>query len=225
MLELLLGEDDERPYKQKKPVTPKRPLVSTAASGEVWCRSNGLSSEKWPSSYHNRNVSLFAVTHRRAHRITFGGSLQRFADRHTCQGCTEKQVRRSNTHCLDPWFLSLGHPTFVSLFGTYFLLFLPSPFFLTSGPASLIAVSRRTAAAAVYFTASFLSDMPRLIVSSTAGPPRLARASSAAAGTSQLLSPAASANVLVEAGSGSLASTLAAAVRSNQPFTSLPLSG
>src|SRR6202047_2175590 len=103
--------------------------------------------------------------------------------------------------------------TFVFPFGIYFLLFFPSLPFLTSAPDSLIAVSRRTAAAAVYFTTSFLSDMHKLTVSSTAGSPRLARASSAAARTSQLLSPAASASVLVAAGSGSLASTLAGGAR------------
>ena len=39
---------------------------------------------------------------------------------------------------------------FVFSFGIYFLLFFPSPFFLTSAPDSLIAVRRKTAAAAVY---------------------------------------------------------------------------
>src|SRR4029077_13566255 len=94
-----------------------------------------------------------------------------------------------------------GSP-FVFPFGVYFLLFFPSPFFLTSAPDSLSAVRRRTAAAAVYFTKSFLSDIDRLTESSTDGSPRWARASSAAARTSQLLSPAAAASVLVAAGSG-----------------------
>src|SRR6202022_2164417 len=84
---------------------------------------------------------------------------------------------------------------------------------LTADLAFLIAVSRKTVAAAVYFTASFSSDKLSSTVRSTDGSPRLARASRAAARTSQLLSATASANALVVAGSGSLASTFAAAPR------------
>ena len=42
--------------------------------------------------------------------------------------------------------------------GIYFLLFFARPFFLTSAPDSLIAVSRRTAAAAVA-EASMVADL------------------------------------------------------------------
>src|SRR3989454_9640634 len=84
---------------------------------------------------------------------------------------------------------------------------------LAGAPDSLIALSRRTAAAATYFTSSFSSDMYNSTVSRTEGSPRSASASSAAARTTQLLSPTASASALVVAGSGSLMSTLAAAAR------------
>src|SRR5438552_11828756 len=94
------------------------------------------------------------------------------------------------------------------------LLFLP--FCLTGVPDFLIALRCRTAAAAVYFTASLSSDMYSSTVSRTEGSPRLASASSAAARTTQFLSRTASASALVVAGSGSLVSTLAAAARTGE---------
>src|SRR2546427_13245298 len=88
--------------------------------------------------------------------------------------------------------------------------------FLASGFASLLAISRRADADAVYLTTSFSSSMYSSTVSSAEGSPRRASASSAAARTSQLLSPAASSSTLVVAGSGSSASTLAAAARTGE---------
>src|ERR1700731_1052567 len=91
------------------------------------------------------------------------------------------------------------------------LLFLP--FCLTGVPDFLIALRRRTAAAAVYFTVSLSSNMYSSTVSRTEGSPRPVSASNAAARTTQFLSPSASASALVVSGSGSLVSTLAAAAR------------
>src|SRR5205807_2849843 len=88
--------------------------------------------------------------------------------------------------------------------------------FLASGFASVLAISRRADAAAVYLTTSFSSPMYSSTVSSADGSPRRASASSAAARTIQLLSPAASSSTLVVAGSGSSASTLAAAARTGE---------
>src|SRR3989441_208716 len=108
----------------------------------------------------------------------------------------------------------LGHSELQS--SDFFLLSVQLPLLflcLTGAPDSLIALSRRTAAAAAYFTSSLSSDMYNSTVSRTEGSPRSASASSAAARTTQLLSPTASASALVVAGSGSLMSTLAAAAR------------
>src|ERR1700687_502709 len=80
----------------------------------------------------------------------------------------------------------------------------------------LIMLRWTTAAAAVNLTAALSSVIYRSTAGKAEGSPRFARASSAAACTIQLLSPVASTSALVVAGSGSRASTLAAAARTGE---------